>query len=139
MISILIWRDQPLLTRGLIQTVTWSEAVAVLVFCGTNSSMLCQSQESTTYSTLVIGIYLPTADAPIDVFRSCLHTLEDLITNHCGPVILAGDFNCHVGTVGGPRGSRNSNLQGELLLEMVQNNDLFITSLSNMSSGPLYW
>ena len=91
--------------------------------------------ESTTYSTLIIGVYLPTADAPIDVFRSCLHTLEDLTNNHRGPVILAGDY---VGTEGGPRGSRNSNLQGELLLETVQNNDLFITSLSNMSSGPLY-
>lgn len=119
--------------------ILWNKQLNVLPVSEIDSDRICaRTIESATCSILVIGVYLPTADAPVDVFRSCLHTLENLINSHCGPVILPGDFNCHVGPEGGPRGFSNPNLQGELLLEMVQNNDLFITSLSGMSSGPLY-
>ena len=45
-----------------------------------------------------------------------------------GPVILAGDFNSHVGKDGGPRAQGNQNPHGELLLELVHNNDMYITS-----------
>ena len=86
----------------------------------------------------MVGVYLPTTDALTDDFKSCLYILEDLINKHEGPVVLAGDFNSHVGPEGGDKALGSQNLHGRLLLEMVQNNDLFITSLSSMSSGPAY-
>jgi hypothetical protein len=62
--------------------------------------------------------------------------MEDLINKRVGPVVLAGDFICHVGPEGGPKASGSQNTHGKLLLDMVHNNDLFITSQSSLSSGP---
>ena len=64
--------------------------------------------------------------------------MEDLINKHVGPVVLAGDFICHVGPEGGPKASGSQNAHGKLLLDMVHNNDLIITSQSSLSSGPSY-
>ena len=119
--------------------ILWNKHLDATPVSGIESDRICALNiKSTTCSTLIIGVYLPTTDAPIDDFHLCLHTLESLINNHSGPVVIAGDFNCHVGQEGGPRATNNPNHQGDLLLEMVQNNDLFFTSLSNVTSGPAY-
>lgn len=119
--------------------ILWNKHLNAMPVSGIVSDRICTLNiKSTTCSILIIGVYLPTTDVPIDDFHLCLHTLESLINNHSGPVVIAGDFNCHVGEEGGPRATNNPNHQGDLLLEMVQNNHLFFTSLSNMTSGPLY-
>ena len=61
-----------------------------------------------------------------------------LVSKRHGPVILAGDFNSYVGSEGGPKASGSQKLHGRLLVEMIYNNDLFITSLSSLSTGPSY-
>jgi hypothetical protein len=107
--------------------ILWNKHLDATPVSGIESDRICALNiKSTTCSTLIIGVYLPTTDAPIDDFHLCLHTLESLINNHSGPVVIAGDFNCHVGQEGGPRATNNPNHQGDLLLEMVQNNDLFL-------------
>ena len=94
---------------------------------------------STSSPILVIGVYLPTTNSPTDEYHHCLHTIENLINRHQDmPVIVAGEFNAHIGTRGGPRGSGDTNNQGSLLLEMISNNDLYVSSLSCISTGPLY-
>ena len=85
-----------------------------------------------------IGIIWNKSLNPSDDFQSCLHTLEDLINNNDGPIVIAEDFNSHVGPEGGAKAPGNQNIHGRLLLEMVQNNDLFFPSLNSISSGPAY-
>ena len=55
-----------------------------------------------------------------------------------GPIVLAGDFNAHVGPPGGPRSLNPQNLYGKLLLELLNRNDLYFTSLNSCTSGPCY-
>ena len=119
--------------------IIWNKSLNLSPIPGIDSDrILAVKVETTTHSILVIGVYLPTTDAPTDDFRSCLLVVEDIINNHDGPIVLAGDFNCHVGPEGGAKASGCQNLHGKLLLEMVQNNDLLFTSLNSISSGPEY-
>ena len=73
---------------------------------GVNSGRVCAIiVESSLAPMLIIEVYLPTTDCPTDDFCHCLHTIEDLVNKHNqGPVIIAGDFNAHVGPNRGPRG-----------------------------------
>ena len=108
--------------------IIWNKSLNLSPSLGINSDrILAVKVETTTHPILVIGVYLPTTDAATDDFRSCLLVLEDIINNHDGPIVLAGDFNCHVGPEGGAKASGCQNIHGRLLLEMVQNNDLFFT------------
>ena len=47
-------------------------------------------------------------------------------------------ISTHMWGEGGAKAPGNQNLHGRLLLEMVQNNDLFFPSLNSISSGPAY-
>ena len=69
---------------------------------------------------LIIGVYLPATDCPTDDFCHCLHTIEDLVNKYNqGPVIIAGDFNAHVGLNGGPRGLDSPNHHGKFLMDLL--------------------
>ena len=86
-------------------------------------------RKSSIYSMLVVGVYFPTTDAPIDDFQSNLLSLENIINDHKSPAVLAGDFNSHVGPERVARASGCQNIHGKLL-EMIQNNN------HSISSGP---
>ena len=47
-----------------------------------------------------------------------------------------GDFNAHLGTLGGQKGCGDSNSQGVLLHKLLQRSDLFVAYLSNHAEGP---
>ena len=49
-----------------------------------------------------------------------------------------GDFNAHLGSLGGPRGCGTTNSQGTLLYEFISDANLFPVSLSSLAYGPLY-
>ena len=119
--------------------IIWNERLKATPVVGINLDRICAiTIDCATTSIPVISVYLPSTDHPTEDFHQCLHILEDLVNKHCGPVILAGDFNSHVGSEGGPKASGSQNLHGRLLLEMVCYNDLFITFLSSLSTGPSY-
>ena len=89
------------------------------------------SIESTYTPVIIIGVYLPTTNSPLEEYRECLDVIECLINRHPGwPVIITGDFNAHVGTEGGARGRGEMNIQGEFLM------DLICTSL-HLAASPL--
>ena len=55
-----------------------------------------------------------------------------------GPVVVLGDFNAHLGTLGGERGKGSSNLQGMLLSEVMDRCNLSAVSLSSLATGPAF-
>ena len=64
--------------------------------------------------------------------------LERVISEsaHMGPVIIAGDFNAHLGSMWGPRAHRSPNVQGILLGELLDRENLHAVSLSGFATGP---
>ena len=69
----------------------------------------------------MIGVYLPCLDLGMDFYCECLIELERFISESSlqGPVLVAGDFNAHLGEQGGQRGSRDQNIQGVMLMELM--------------------
>ena len=88
----------------------------------------------------IIGVYLPCADLGMDYYRETLIELERVISDSAthGPVIVAGDFNAHLGHMWGPRGSDAVNSQGLMLGELLNGCKLHAASLSGITSGPEY-
>ena len=72
--------------------------------------------------------------------KEYLHELENTILalQSDGPIMVLGDFNAHLGCMGGPRGMGEANLQGKLLLDLMCRTNLFAASLCSISSGPSY-
>lgn len=52
--------------------------------------------------------------------------------------IIMGDFNAHISNITFPRGNKNSNIQGDLLLDMMSRTDHYPISLCPPSVGPNY-
>ena len=53
----------------------------------------------------------------MDLYRNCVTELELLVveSKQMGPTIIMGDFNAHLGSLGGLRGNGSPNFQGYLL------------------------
>ena len=51
-----------------------------------------------------------------------------------GPIVVAGDFNAHLGQLGGPRDMGESNQQGVLLDLVLRRCDLYVASLADFAS-----
>ena len=79
----------------------------------------------------IIGVYLPCLDLGVELYRESLTELERVISEseHWGPVIIADDFNAHLGPTWGPRAHENPNFQGILLGEVLDSCKLHIVSL----------
>ena len=56
-----------------------------------------------------------------DLYRNCLTELELLVVElkQMGSTIIMGDFNAHLGSLGGPRGNGSPNFQGYLLQQHI--------------------
>lgn len=108
----------------------------------TASDCICSirlTHHSSRSTLTVIGVYLPCQDLGTDLYRSCLIDLEQLVyeSKQLGPTTILGDFNTHLGCLGGPKGSGNPNSQGILLQRHnIVESDLFVASLSEMAYGP---
>ena len=69
--------------------IIWNEHLKATPVVGINLDRICAiTIDCATTSILVIGVYLPTTDHPTEDFHQCLHTLEDLVSKHCGPCIV---------------------------------------------------
>ena len=125
----------------------------MLLFCGGTHSPLPLKVKSdricavevvlTSHSTpkiVIFNVYAPSSDADMANFSECMLALEEEINrfHHAIPIVIAGDFNAHLGTFAGPRGSGAPNLRGYTLKEFIDRNHLFVASHSSTSSGPSY-
>ena len=88
----------------------------------------------------ILGVYLPCADLGLETYCEHLAELESLISEgqRLGPVLIAGDFNAHLGPLGGIRGQGSPNQQGVLLKQLLDRCELHAVSLSSLSEGPSY-
>ena len=85
----------------------------------------------------IIGVSLPCADLGMDYYRDTLVDLEKIISDFTilGPVVVAGEFNAHLGKLWEPRASSTANCQGLLLGKLLNRCELHATSLSSTTSG----
>ena len=86
----------------------------------------------------IIGVYLPSTDHQIEEFESHLQQLEHTIIayNQLRTVMVAGDFNAHIGSPS-ELGS-STNIQGQLLIQLMDRCSLYPVTLSSLTKGPRY-
>ena len=99
-----------------------------------------RSPQSGESDFTVIGVYLPCSDTGMECYSEHLIELESVISEHqhYSPVIIMGDFNAHLGTIGGVRGIDEPNQQGLLLHQLITRCNLYAVSLPSLSQGPQY-
>ena len=85
----------------------------------------------------ILRVYLPCADLELETYCEHLVELESLISEsqRLRPVLIAGDFNVHLGSLGGVRGQGIPNQQGVLLKQLLDRCELHAVSLSSLSEG----
>ena len=76
----------------------------------------------------------------MELYRDSLIELDRIIlgAEHWGPVMVAGDFNAHLGPSCSPRAHMKPNAQGVLFAEVLNRCTLHATSLGEAVSGPNY-
>lgn len=102
----------------------WRKNLAVIpVQTNSEGIFAVQFQLHSLESLSVIGVYLPPTDSPLNIYHEHLTELEGLVSSliHKGSVLIMGDFNAHLGSLGGPRGRWVTNPQGTLLYEFIYN------------------
>ena len=120
--------------------ILWKKSLDVIPINEIDSDRICgvnlKKDDETWLS--IIGVYLPCADLGMDYYRDTLVELERVISDsaNLGPVVIAGDFNAHLGYMWGPRTSNTVNSQGLLLGELLSRCELHAASLSKTASGP---
>ena len=77
-----------------------------------------------------MGVYLPSSDCPIDVYREYIEELESTIAM----LQKFGPTNAHLRAPS----TVDDNAQGEMVESMCQHLDLYPVSLSKLNSGPDY-
>lgn len=107
-----------------------SDRICAIRFCDPNNNVSTVS---------VIGVYLPCSDQGMDCYRDHLLELERIISDSIliGPVIILGNFNAHLGPLGGVRGSGNPNIQGILLADIMDRHTCAV-SQCEWATGPLH-
>ena len=80
---------------------------------------------------------MPCLHQGLDAFVEHLLELERVISESklLRPVFILGNFNAHLGALGGQRGVDNTNTQGVLLYEMLGTCDLSVLFLACIASG----
>ena len=89
---------------------------------------------------IIFNVYTPSSDADLSSFNECIHDLEEVnsVDYSTTAIVIAGDFNAHLGTLAGPRGSGIPNQRGFVLKDFIDRNNLFVASHSSISSGVSY-
>ena len=121
----------------------WKKDLDAVPISSISSDRICVLRiklHHTTSEITVLGVYLPCSDMGMECYSEHLVELENLISEseRLGPIVIIGDFNAHLGKLGGVRGQGNPNQQGTLPHQLLVWCKLYAVSLSSISRGPLY-
>ena len=124
--------------------IMWKKTIDATPITSINSDRICgihvKLPQSGGTNLSVISVYLPCSDTGMEHYSEHLIELERVISEQQrhGPIIIMGDFNAHLGTLGGVRGIGQPNQQGLLLQQLITRCDLYVLSLASLSQGPQY-
>ena len=130
------------LTRGCgSMGIIWNSSLPVNnVSIDSDRIVAVQLNVSSSSTLNIVGVYLPTADNPLDVYKQYLQELENVVyaLQTSGPVLILGDFNVHIGQAHSNRAQCQTNSQGHLLMDMIDRTGHYAVSLSDLATGPTH-
>ena len=87
----------------------------------------------------IVVLYLPTSNESINIFKAYLGTLDEILCSleHDGTVMIVGDFNTHIGNLGGPRCLSRINGQGTYLDECLEKYDFVSINSQSFCQGAI--
>ena len=100
----------------------WKKDLDAVPISSISSDRICglriKLQRHATSEITVLCVYLPCSDMGMECYSE---HLENLISEseRLGPIVIIGDFNAHLGKLGGVRGQGNPNQQGTLLHQLL--------------------
>ena len=87
----------------------------------------------------IVGVYLPTVSESTARYRECVDVLESILyqLHPSGMIIVLGDFNAHIGNVGGPRSFTQTNARGSIIGEVMDSFELLSVNSQSFCKGPV--
>ena len=89
----------------------WRKTIDAMPISSISSDRICRLRVKSPLpgaaDITIIGVYLPCADSGLKFYSEHLIELERVISEHQqhGPVVIMVDFNAHLCTMGGVRGT----------------------------------
>ena len=83
---------------------------------------------------------MASSDQPQEIYNSYVEAVDQVIcqVSPSSPLIVAGGLNFHLGHLGGPKSSDCFNSRGLQWKELIDRHSLYVTSLSNIATGPIH-
>ena len=107
----------------------WNSSLCVSPVTTTSDRVFAVEIELSGITLTVVNVYFPAYGCD-EEYRECLSSLDDIVSSHSSnPMLIAGDFNAHLGHLGGLRGHGSPNQQGLLLKQMIDRQELIVASL----------
>ena len=65
---------------------------------GDDRILVIRVKETEGQDIFIVGVYLPSSNCGIDLYRACIEKLEEIVyrLNDHGTLFIAGDFNAHI-------------------------------------------
>ena len=84
----------------------------------------------------ILGVYMPNAAQPQDVYDSYFDSVDHCISqlSNKGPLLVLGDLNAHLGS----RDTSVINSRGNKWIKLIDEHSLINASLCCIASGPTY-
>lgn len=92
-------------------------------------------------SLLIISVVpVPTADLSTNTYKEYLIELENAISvcQSDRPVLVLGDFDAHLGSLCGVRGSGDVNAHGQLLMDLICHTNLYTVLKSHCNRSSVH-
>ena len=115
-------------------SILWRKSISAVPISNLDSDRICGIQLPIEGSELltIIGAYMPSSEYPQETYNIYITAVNQVISTvpPSSPLLLAGDLNCHIGKLGGPRSLSDPNHRGVQWMELIDNHSLYIPSLS---------
>ena len=128
------------LTRGCGRVaILWHSSLSASPLFLSDCDRMCRLQielKGVERCLSIVGIYMPNAAQPQDVYDSYFDSVDHCISqlSKKGPLLVLGDLNAHLGS----RDTSVINSRGNKWIKMIDEHSLINTSLCSIAFGPTY-